>query len=56
MNNEWNVLYISEKADRNAICMILACNGYTVRQGRRKRTPTGTAYIYYVEYRRNQNE
>lgn len=35
--------------DRDNLVMILARNGYTVRQIREKK-PKGNAYSYYVEY------
>ena len=37
------------KADRDALVMILARNGYTVRVGREKRGASKN-YTYYVEY------
>lgn len=37
------------KEDRDALVMILARNGYTVRQGREKKG-NGSAYTYHVEY------
>lgn len=40
-------IYISAPGDRDAAVMILARNGYTVRQGREK---NGKAYKYFVEY------
>lgn len=36
-------------ADRDTLVAILARNGYTVRQGREKRTKSNI-YTYYVEY------
>jgi len=36
-------------ADRDVLVTILARNGYTVRQGREKRTKANT-YTYFVEY------
>lgn len=38
--------------DRDAIVVILAKNGYTVRQGREKRGKS-SAYTWFVEYWRN---
>lgn len=35
--------------DRDTLVTILARNGYTVRQGREKRTK-GNSYTYFVEY------
>jgi hypothetical protein len=40
-------LTVANAADRDAVIVILARNGYTVRQGRVKEK---NAYIYYVEY------
>lgn len=40
-------LYIEAKADRDQAVMILARNGYTVRQGREKQ---GNKYVHFVEY------
>lgn len=37
------------KADRDALVMILARNGYTVRIGKERRG-TGTKNTYFVEY------
>jgi len=36
-------------ADRDELIQILARNGYTVRQGKERRTDHGK-YIYFVEY------
>lgn len=40
-------LYIESKADRDQAVMILARNGYTVRQGRELK---GKKYVYFVEF------
>lgn len=40
-------IYITSPADRDAVVMILAKNGYTIRQGREK---TGKVYKWFVEY------
>lgn len=40
-------IYISAPGDRDAAVMILARNGYTVRQGREK---NGKTYKYFVEF------
>ena len=39
----------ADKADRDALVMILARNGYTVRQVREK-APNKTSYRYFVEF------
>jgi len=39
-------LYISNAADRDAAVVILARNGYTVRQGREK---DGNKWVWFVE-------
>ena len=40
-----------EKAeDRDALVVILARNGYAVRQVREKPNPKSTKYTYFVEY------
>lgn len=40
-----------EKAeDRDALVVILARNGYSVRQVKEKPNPKGTRYAYFVEY------
>lgn len=44
------ILYICKQEDRDAICVILARNGYVARQGREKKSPKGTVYLHYVEY------
>ncbi len=35
--------------DRVAVAGILVKNGYQVRPGKQKRTPTGKTYDYYLE-------
>ena len=39
----------AKEADLDALTMILARNGYSVRQGREKRGKSSN-YCYYVEY------
>ena len=41
-------------ADRDVLVMILAKNGYTVRQGREKRG-AAKAYTYFVEFWRMES-
>ena len=40
-------IYISLPQDRDAVVMVLARNGYTVRQGKEKK---GKVYEKYVEF------
>lgn len=42
-------IYISKPDDREAVIVILARNGYTVRQGKEKDRNTNK-YVCYVEY------
>ena len=37
------------EADRLTVAAILVKNGYTVRQGKEKRTSTGKSYDYFLE-------
>lgn len=46
-------IYIAAPSDRDSAVMILAKNGYTVRQGREK---NGKTYKWYVEYFREGEE
>lgn len=41
-------LRVFSKDDRKTIASILFDNGYTVRQGKRQRTPTGRSVDYLV--------
>lgn len=41
-------LRVYNKEDRKIIASILFDNGYTVRQGKRQRTPTGKSVDYLV--------
>lgn len=41
-------LRVYNKEDRKTIASILFDNGYTVRQGKRQRTPTGKSVDYLV--------
>ena len=45
-------LYIESSADRDTVVMILARNGYTVRNGREKQ---GNKWTHFVEYWRNEH-
>lgn len=46
---EHQKIVIEAKQDREAVILVLARNGYTVRQGRTK-TGKSNNYTYYVEY------
>ncbi len=46
---EHQKIFIETKQDREAVILVLARNGYTVRQGRTK-TGKSNNYTYYVEY------
>lgn len=41
-------LRVYNKEDRKTVASILFDNGYTVRQGKRQRTPTGKSVDYLV--------
>lgn len=41
-------LRVYNKEDRRTVASILFENGYTVRQGKRQRTPTGKSIDYLV--------
>lgn len=43
------------EADRLTVAAILVKNGYTVRQGKEKRTRTGKSYDYYLETLDDEN-
>lgn len=40
-------LYISKPADRETVITILAMNGYTVRQSKKR---IGSRTVYFIEY------
>lgn len=42
-------IYCAKAEDRDSLVVILARNGYTVRQGKEK-SGKGTSYVYFVEY------
>ena len=41
-------LIIFKEEDRLEVAKILVKNGYTVSQGKRKKTPTGKSVEYYI--------
>jgi hypothetical protein len=43
------------EADRLTVAAILVKNGYTVRQGKEKRTSTGKSYDYYLKTLDDEN-
>lgn len=47
--NEHYLIECAKPADREALAMILAKNGYTVREHREKKGKS-SAYTYYIEY------
>lgn len=49
-----NKLHIIKPDDRESVIVILARNGYTVRQGREKDRSTGKA-VAFVEYWRDES-
>lgn len=42
-------LVIDKLEDRKTLTGILVANGYTVGPGRRKKTPTGRVYEYFLK-------
>lgn len=42
-------IYVSSPSDRDTLCVILARNGYTVRQGKHKRNSGDKSTSAYVE-------
>ena len=48
-------LYIDKAEDRIEVAGILIKNGYTVSQGKEKRTPTGKTYDYFLLVSRDDN-
>ena len=40
---------INREDDRLTVAAILVKNGYTVRQGKERRTPTARVFNYYIE-------
>lgn len=48
-------LYIDKLEERIDVAGILIKNGYTVSQGKEKRTATGTSYNYFLVVSRDDN-
>ena len=48
-------LYIDKLEERIEVAGILIKNGYTVSQGKEKKSPTGKTYDYFLEVSRNDN-
>ena len=48
-------LYIDKLEERIEVAGILIKNGYTVCQGKEKKTPTGKVYDYYIVVTRDDN-
>lgn len=48
-------LVIYSREDRLTVAKILIDNGYTVKQGKRKTTPTGKAVEYFLEVEREES-
>lgn len=48
-------LYIDKLEERIEVAGILIKNGYTVSQGKEKRTPTGKTYEYFLDVSRDDN-
>lgn len=49
-------LEIYKEDDRLAVAAILVKNGYRVSQGKEKKTPTGRAFVYYIEAQKVDEE
>lgn len=43
------ILEIFSEEDRMKVASILVKNGYKVWQGKRRKTPTSKAYVYFIE-------
>ena len=48
-------LYIDKLEERIEVAGILIKNGYTVAQGKEKKSPTGKVYEYFLEISRDDN-
>lgn len=48
-------LYIDKLEERIEVAGILIKNGYTVSQGKEKKTPTGKVYDYFLVVSRDDN-
>lgn len=47
-------LVIDKQEDRRTVTGILVANGYTVGPGKRRKTPTGRAYEYFLNVYRDK--
>lgn len=47
---------IFKEEDRLEVAAILVKNGYKVWQGKEKKTPTGKAYVYFIEAHKVKKE
>ena len=45
---------INREDDRLTVAAILVKNGYTVRQGKERRTPTARVNTYYIEAEKDE--
>ena len=48
-------IYIDKLEERIEVAGILIKNGYTVSQGKEKKTPTGKTYDYFLTVSREDN-
>lgn len=48
-------IFIDKLEERIEVAGILIKNGYTVSQGKEKKTPTGKTYDYFLEVSRSDN-
>lgn len=48
-------LYIDKLEERIEVAGILIKNGYTVSQGKEKKSPTGKTYDYFLEVSKDDN-
>ena len=48
-------LYIDKLEERIEVAGILIKNGYTVSQGKEKKSPTGKTYEYFLEVGKDDN-
>ena len=49
-------LYIDKLEERIEVAGILIKNGYTVAQGKEKRSPTGKVYDYFLVVSKDDND
>lgn len=47
---------IFKEEDRLTVAAILVKNGYMVRQGKERTTPTGKSYVYFLEAKKVNKE